>query len=107
MKDIISRRRKEIKDFFDKMSKEEFLRSLEESEFDYYKNLKTQLFKINIEETWSGIHLNTTVRIPCPLQVDETVPIGIYYMEYWRGCDQIREELKPGDINILEFDIAA
>ena len=51
-------RKEEIKEFLDGMTEDEFLRSVEETEFDYYKNIKDPLFKVprkEKEEEFDGI----------------------------------------------------
>jgi hypothetical protein len=67
------------------MSREDFLHSLEETEFDYYKNIKVPLFAIpgTRDITWSSVTLEFRVELPCPVRRSGAAVSWVNLSEHW------------------------
>ncbi len=96
------RRKEEIKEFFDKMSKEEFVRSLEETEFDYYKNIKDPLFRVPRDSTaaWSRSNVAINAVVPCLLSDWRAAPV-------WGRAPENWTKLGDEEVNDMDYDMAA
>jgi hypothetical protein len=89
MKDMDIELQKEIDAFFNSMSDREFQNSLKRAKFDFYKNIKTPIFRDQADPDFTEVDTSGAIYMNIPWHSEVKLEMKHILVTYWADLDRL------------------